>query len=403
MPGRTIIHIDLDAFYCAVEEMYQPGLRGKPFAVGGKPNSRGVVSSCSYAARKYGVRSAMPMSRAVVLCPELIILPGRHKDYAKKSREVMTVLRKITHLIEQISIDEAFLDVSENQQPIKILAGSIQASILKICNLPSSMGVASNKLVAKIATDVGKASVKTDTYPSAITIVPEGEETSFLAPLPLEALWGIGPKTANNLRQIGIHNIGELADWPINDLVKHFGKVGFDLHARANGIDNRPIQTYREPKSYSQEVTFSRDTNNQTKLENQIKKQCDQISKSLDKANLLCTTVKIKLRWPDFSTITRQVTLNLPTDEPDIIFEQAYKLFLSNWDKKTHIRLIGVGVSGLTPPSRQLSLWDNVDYEKLAQLEALIHQVRQKFGSQSIQKGTQLSKSPTKRTKLNDV
>ena len=388
MSSRKIIHIDLDAFYCAVEELFNPDLRGKPFAVGGRPESRGVVSSCSYAARRMGVHSALPMSRAVALCPELIILPGRHREYAKKSKQVMSILRQTTEMIEQISIDEAFLDVSDYQKDSTTLARSIQSNIFQECNLPCSLGIASNKLVAKIATDVGKASVKTDTYPNAIMFVPDGEEGAFLAPLPLETLWGIGPKTAQNLRQIGIHNIGELAMWPIDDLVARFGKIGYDLHSRANGIDRRPIETYREPKSYSQEITFDKDTNNPRILLDQIKKQSFKISKSLENANLNCSTVKLKLRWPDFSTISRQVTLTLPTNDAEIIFEQAKNLFQNNWNKRTPIRLIGVGVSGLHPPSRQLSLWDKIDYTKLAQLEAVIHEVKSKFGEKSIQKGS---------------
>lgn len=387
MSSRKIIHIDLDAFYCAVEELFTPELKGKPFAVGGRPESRGVVSSCSYAARRKGVHSALPMSRAVTLCPELIILPGRHREYAQKSKQVMSVLRQTTEMIEQISIDEAFLDVSDNQQNLTALARSIQSEILQECNLPCSMGIASNKLVAKIATDVGKASIQTDTYPNAIMLVPEGEEAAFLAPLPLETLWGIGPKTAQSLRQIGIHNIGELAASPINELVSRFGKSGYDLHSRANGIDNRPIETYREPKSYSQEITFDKDTNNQGVLLDQIKKQSQRVSKSLEKANLICTTVKLKIRWPDFSTISRQVTLSVPTNDAVILFDHAKTLLQKNWNKRTPIRLIGVGVSGLTPPSRQLSLWDKTDYTKLAQLEAAIHEVKSKFGDQSIQKG----------------
>ncbi|MEJ2487881.1 MAG: DNA polymerase IV, partial [Anaerolineales bacterium] len=179
---RTIIHLDLDAFYCAVEELREPSLRGKPFAVGGRPETRGVVASCSYAARGKGIRSAMPMARAVQLCPELIIIPGRHREYGEKSRQVMEILRQTTDLVEQISIDEAFLDVTANTTDKLVLARSIQQRISTECSLPSSLGIASNKLVAKIATDIGKASVKTNNYPNAIKQVPPGEETEFLAP-----------------------------------------------------------------------------------------------------------------------------------------------------------------------------------------------------------------------------
>ena len=397
MQVRTIIHIDLDAFFCAVEEIFSPDLRGKPFAVGGRPETRGVVSSCSYAARKRGVHSAMPMSRAVALCPDLIILPARHKEYAKKSRQVMSILKEISQKIEQISIDEAFMDVSDSAQKIASLTKSIQTTIQEQCGLPCSFGVATNKLVAKIATDVGKGSVITSTYPNAIMIIPPGDERNFLAPLPLESLWGVGPKTADNLRQLGIKNIGELAGWPVQELVKRFGKIGYDLHERANGIDNRPIETFREPKSYSQEITFSRDTISENMLNEQIKKQSERISKSLVEANLICNTIKLKIRWPNFSTISRQITLLQPTNDAKIILETAKKLFLSNWDRKTPIRLIGVGVSGLNPPSKQLSLWDKVDYTKLAQLEAIIYQVKSKYGEKSIQKGVNSSKQNRER------
>ena len=255
------------------------------------------------------------------------------------------------------------------------------------CSLPSSLGIASNKLVAKIASDIGKSSVKTDTYPNAIQLVPAGKEAEFLAPLPLETLWGIGPKTADQLRQIGISNIGELAAWPLADLTNRFGKNGYDLHARANGIDNRPVETHRDPKSVSQEVTFSRDTADKDKLDRQLRKQSETVASHLRQDNLLGATVKIKLRWPDFSTITRQTTLPAATDNPEEIYLQAKKLFLQNWDGRTPIRLIGVGVSSLQTPSKQLSLWDKVDYEKLAQLEAALHQVRRKFGAEVIQRG----------------
>ena len=309
----------------------------------------------------------------------------------------MSILKEISQKIEQISIDEAFMDVSDSAQKIASLTKSIQTTIQEQCRLPCSFGVATNKLVAKIATDVGKGSIITSTYPNAIMIIPPGDERNFLAPLPLESLWGVGPKTADNLRQLGIKNIGELAGWPVQELVKRFGKIGYDLHERANGIDNRPIETFREPKSYSQEITFSRDTISENMLNEQIKKQSERISKSLVEANLICNTIKLKIRWPNFSTISRQITLLQPTNDAKIILETAKKLFLSNWDRKTPIRLIGVGVSGLNPPSKQLSLWDKVDYTKLAQLEAIIYQVKSKYGEKSIQKGVNSSKQNRER------
>lgn len=387
MTHRTIIHLDLDAFYCAVEELSNPALRGKPFAVGGSPDSRGVVASCSYAARREGIHSALPMAQAVRLCPDLIILPGRHREYRHKSRQVMQILRQKTELIEQISIDEAFLDVSDWQGDKITLARELQEEIHFTAGLPCSLGIASNKLVAKIATDVGKASVRTDTYPNAIQFVPPGEEAAFLAPLPLQTLWGIGPKTGEQLNAIGILNIGQLADWPVNDLVNRMGKIGYDLNKRARGVDNRPIETYREPKSVSQEITFSRDVADKASLLSQIDKQSQSVGSSLQKSKLLGTTVKLKLRWPNFSTITRQTTLPAPTNDPATIANAAKKLFQENWNGKTPIRLIGVGISGLQPPSKQLSLWDTADYTKLAHLEAALYELKNRFGEDSISKG----------------
>ena len=385
---RTIVHLDLDAFYCAVEEQHQPSLRGKPFAVGGRPEYRGVVSSCSYAARQLGIHSAMPMARAVKLCPDLIILPSNHKVYSQRSKQVMHILKQASPLVEQISIDEAFLDLSHKNEPAKELAFSLQQEILQKTNLSCSLGVASNKLVAKIATDVGKSSVKTTTYPQAIQIVPPGTEADFLAPLSLQMLWGIGPKTAEKLNSIGILTLGQLAQWPVKDLVNRFGKIGYDLHLRANGVGNRELTTYREPKSISQENTFSRDIGDKNKLMDQIRKQSESIANSLKQSDLLGATVKVKIRWPDFSTITRQTTLLEPTDDPQLIYNQARKIFLENWQEGQPIRLIGIGITNLQAPKIQLTMWDEVDYEKIAHLEAALYQVKSKFGENSISKGT---------------
>jgi len=208
---RQIIHLDLDAFYCAVEEQRDPSLQGKPFAVGGRPEGRGVVSSCSYAARKKGVRSAMPMARAIQLCPELVIVPPHFDLYRPASRRVMSKVRELSHLVEQISIDEAFIDVTELPEDAEILGRRLQTEIRDELRLPSSLGIATNKLVAKISNDVGKSKAKKGVPPNAITVVPPGKEAEFLAPLPVEMLWGVGPKTAERLALMNVKTIGELA------------------------------------------------------------------------------------------------------------------------------------------------------------------------------------------------
>ncbi len=241
---RKILHLDLDAFFCAVEEQRDPNLRSKAFAVGGRPETRGVVASCSYAARRFGVRSAMPMARAVKLCPHLIIVPSHFDAYRAASQQVMAHLYQLTPLVEQVSIDEAFLDVSDRPEPAEGLARRLQTTINTELNLPCSLGVATNKLVAKIANDVGKAAARSDQPPNALQVVPPGQEAAFLAPLPVEALWGVGPKTAERLHGLGLHTIGDLARWPEADLGRRFGQHGYDRSAELTTKPGSPCPGY---------------------------------------------------------------------------------------------------------------------------------------------------------------
>ena len=384
---RTILHLDLDAFYCSVEEIQNPALRGKPFAVGGKPDERGVVASCSYAARALGIRSAMPMSRAVRLCRELIIVSGRHRLYGEYSEKVMEKLRDLTPLVEQISIDEAFLDISDIQLPAARLALDLQSAIRTELNLPSSVGIASNKLVAKIATEVGKkSSKKKNEPPFGFTVVPAGDEAKFLAPLPADMLWGVGPKTNARLAELGIHTIGDIAHWPEKELVSLFGENGRDLWQHANGIDNRPIVTEYETKSVSQETTFNVDVKDQKTLEKTLREQSRDVARQLRKNDLAGKTVKIKIRWPDFTTLTRQVTLPTSTDNEDEIYRAAVKLMNTVRKPNQAVRLLGVGVSGIGAPVRQLSLWD-AGSEKSRKLQEMVDELQAKYGKGVIRKG----------------
>ena len=384
---RTILHLDLDAFYCSVEETQNPQLRGKPFAVGGKPNERGVVASCSYAARAFGVRSAMPMSRALRLCRELIIIPGRHHMYREYSEKVMDKLRNLTPLLEQISIDEAFLDVTDIQADKTRLALDLQTAIRTALNLPSSIGIASNKLVAKIATEVGKKSnKKSNEPPFGLTVVPAGEEAQFLDPLPADMLWGVGPKTNARLAELGIHTIGDIAHWPEKELVRLFGENGRDLWQHANGIDNRPVATESETKSISQETTFNVDIRDEKTLEKTLREQSKEVARQLRKNDLAGKTVKIKIRWPDFTTLTRQTTLPTSTDNEDDIYRAAVKLMNAVRKPNQPVRLLGVGVSGIGTPARQLSLWD-AGSEKSRKLQEVVDQLQEKYGKSIIHKG----------------
>lgn len=390
---RTILHLDLDAFYCAVEENQNPSLRGKAFAVGGRPNERGVVSSCSYAARKKGVRSAMPMSRAIRLCPGLIVVSGRHRLYSEVSKKVMNILHDQSGLVEQISIDEAFLDISDVRDDPERLARGLQARIRDELHLPSSIGIASNKLVAKIATEVGKAlalkRIKAQGLtepPNAVTVVPYGEEAAFLSPLPADMLWGVGPKTSKRLTELGIQTIGDIAKWPENELIRLFGENGRDLSRHAKGIDNRLIETERETKSISQEVTFSVDVRDDKVLQKTIREQASRVALQLRKQELAGSTIKLKIRWPDFTTLTRQTTLGHRTDQEDEIAKPALELMNSVRKPNQAVRLIGVGVSGLGQPIRQLGLWD-VDSDKSRKLQEALDVLREKYGRDVIHKG----------------
>ena len=387
-PTRRIIHLDLDAFFCAVEEQRDPGLVGKPFAVGGRPEERGVVASCSYAARHFGVRSAMPMARALKLCPELLIVGSRHRAYGEVSRQVMQRLRDLTPLVEQISIDEAFVDVSDLDEAPEAIARRLQASIRDELGLPCSLGLACNKLVAKIATDVGKIRARGSGPPFALTIVQPGKEAEFLEKLPVEMLWGVGPKTAGRLDQLGIHTIGELAAWPQNDLAARFGKHGYEMSRHARGQDDRPIETSREVKSISQEVTFARDVRDEAELRQTLERMAEQIARSLQKQHLQATTVKLKIRWPDFTTLTRQVSSGTSTDQAKEIASGALGLFEKVWSRGKDVRLIGVGVSGLDARPRQLGLFD-VENIRQQKLQEAITELKERFGEGVVKRGVE--------------
>jgi DNA polymerase-4 len=389
---RTILHLDLDAFFCSVEETQNPDLRGKPFAVGGKPNERGVVASCSYAARAFGVRSAMPMSRALQLCRNLIIVSGRHKLYGEYSEKVMGKLRDLTPLVEQISIDEAFLDISDISLLPARIALALQTDIKNELHLPSSIGIASNKLVAKIATEVGKKSNKNKNEPPfGLTIVPFGEEAKFLDPLPADMLWGVGPKTSARLTELGIHTIGDIAHWPENEMTNLFGENGRDLWRHAQGVDNRPIVTEYETKSISQENTFNVDIRDEKTLEKTLHEQAREVARQLRKNDLAGKTVKLKIRWSDFTTLTRQATLPTSTNSEDEIFHTVVKLMKTVRKPNQPVRLIGVGVSGLGVPVRQLSLWDaGAGSEKSRKLQEVMDQLQEKYGKNVIKHGDDL-------------
>jgi DNA polymerase-4 len=384
--ARTILHLDLDAFFCAVEELRDPTLRGKPFAVGGQPDERGVVASCSYAARALGIHSAMPMGQAVRLCPNLIIVPGRHGVYGKVSGQVMERLHNLSGLVEQISIDEAFIDISDIAEAAEVVARRLQKQVKDELQLPCSVGVASNKLVAKIATEVGKKAARGPASPQALTIVPSGAEAEFMAPLPVSMLWGVGPKTEKRLTELGIRTIGQLAALGERELAALFGENGREMARHALGIDPRPVVTYRETKSISQETTFSRDVRDDKVLAATLKEQAAEVAKNLRQEHLAGATVKLKIRWPDFTTVTRQVTLPVPTDQGEEIYAAARELLVKVREPGQAVRLLGVGVSGLGKPARQMELWGQ-EGEKARKVQSVLDELQEKFGKKIVKKG----------------
>lgn len=349
--SRCIIHLDLDAFFCSVEVLNNPDLNGKPIVVGGQPDQRGVVAAASYPAREFGIHSAMPMAQAVKRCRELIILPPNFKRYKSFSRIVMGLIREAAPVVQQVSVDEAYMeltsDISEWEAGIDI-GKSLQQRIRKDVGLSSSLGISTSKMVAKIASDFDK--------PNGFTVVPPGEEQAFLAPLPVGKVPGIGPKTVERLQTLDIKTVRDLRKTPEDRLRRVFGKWGLDMVQWARGIDIRPVIEERETKSVSKERTFPKDISDEKELGDVLEQLGAGVARALKEKSLKGQTVTIKLRDPDFQTITRQVSIPAPTNAENVIIKTAQKLLFANWMPGDPVRLFGVGVSGLTRPRGQMEL-----------------------------------------------
>ncbi len=348
---RWILHIDLDAMFAAVEVLQDPSMAGKPVIVGASPGKRGVVSTCSYEARAFGVHSAMPIGEAFSRCPQGVFLPVRHGLYKEYSRRVFELVATYADVVQQVSIDEAFIDLSFSRNPESV-AREIKAGIRQEIGLVASVGLASNKLVAKIATDFGK--------PDGFVVVPQGEEAAFLAPMPVGRLWGVGPKTAQRLEAGGIRTAGELAAADPATLAPIVGaRQVRPLIERAMGVDDSPVETDRELKSISEEETFQRDESDRRVLWKLLLSQAVQCGTRLRENGLLARTVTVKMRFSDFRTITRALTLTVPTDDGYAISEAAAALMRRWWAPESRpLRLLGLCVSGLEPAAelRQLPL-----------------------------------------------
>ncbi len=348
---RAIVHLDLDAFYAAVETLENPDLAGKPVLVGGRPESRGVVAAASYAAREYGVHSAMPMYRAVRLCPTALVLPPRFDLYREYSRRVMAILDETTPVIEKISIDEAYLDLTEQVsqwQDAVTLARRLQERVRNELGLSASLGVATNKLVAKVASDHDK--------PGGLTVVSPGQEGAFLKPLPVSVIWGIGPVTAEKLAQMGVTTVGDLAQLSGPELTASFGEHGAAMARRARGIDRRAVVTEHQRKSVSRERTFRHDLQEMEALKRQLWRLSQSVAQRLEEAGVAAGTIAIKLRYDDFQTLTRQMSLDVPAEDEVRIYRAALVLLMQAWERGRPVRLLGVGGADLAPPTGQMKL-----------------------------------------------
>jgi len=374
---RTILHVDLDAFFAAVEQRDHPELRGRPVIVGGGgPNQRGVVSAASYEARKFGVHSAMPLVTAGRLCPQGVFLPVNGRKYQAASREVMAILRRFTPLVQPISIDEAFLDVTASRALFgdgETIARRIKQSIRDEVGLTASVGVAGTKLVAKIASDLRK--------PDGLVVVPPGDEAAFLAPLPISRLWGVGEKTAAALREFGVQTIGDLASLPPEAMSRRFGKHGASLVERAAGIDPDPVAGGEPAKSIGHEHTFDVDTSSREVIERTLLGMADGVAGRLRSAGLKAGTVTLKLRDTSFTTITRQVGLEVPSDLTEPIYEAALGL-LRRELRGQRIRLVGVTASNFRERD-QLAMFGVEDPRRHQTAEAL-DRIRRKYGERAV-------------------
>ncbi len=382
---RLILCLDLDAFYASVEELLHPEWRGQPILVGARPEERGVVSSCSYAARAFGVHSAMPMAQALRLCPNSIVTPARFDIYSDYSHRVMAIMREYGCSMEQVSVDEVFLDATDcaaSWGGALALATDIRQRVHKEVGLACTIGVASNKLVAKVASVQGK--------PNGLVHVPAGGEAGFLAPLPISRLWGVGPKGTARLEALGIRTVGDLQNASPDTLKREFGLWAIELQRRARGLDSSQVETEHEAKSISRETTFVHDVGNLDQLKRVLLSLSEQVGHDLRTEELQARTIAIKLRWPDFTTITRQTTLAQPTDSTSDIYQAAAALLTAALKRGAKVRLLGVRATNLAA-GRQLSLFD-VDDEKRSRLDKAVDEIRDRFGPKAIRRAALIHK-----------
>ena len=385
--SRIILHLDMDAFYTSVEQRDHPEYQGKPVIVGANPRGgrgRGVVAAASYEAREFGLHSAMPIGRAYRKCPQAIYLRGNMRKYGEVSRRIMEILRGFTDLVEQISIDEAFLDVTgstglfgERQE----LALEMKKRIREEERLNASIGIAPNKFLAKIASDLEK--------PDGLVEVVAGQEEEFLSDLPIERLWGVGPRTAEELHKLGLYKIRDIARLSLAELDERFGKHGRHLHHLARGIDDRPVQPEHEWKSLGQETTFEQDTDDPQVVRQTLLELSEAVARRLRKQELLAGGLTLKFRDEEFVTETRSMTLPDPTDDASEIFRIVRKLLTRVRSREHKVRLLGIYGSRLQDvheAPRQLRLFEPDD--KRRRLNVSMDSIQQRFGDGAVNRAS---------------
>lgn len=382
-----ILHIDMDAFYAAVELRDDPRLVGKPVVVGGSPTGRGVVSAASYEARKYGIHSAMPAAQAVRLCPKAVFIKPRMDHYASISKQIREIFFRYTSLVEPLSLDEAFLDVTGCEKLFgdgPSIGKQIKRVIADELRLVASVGVAPNKYLAKVASDLDK--------PDGFVIVEPDQIESFLYPLAISRVWGVGPQTAKKFKSFGVETIGQLRNLPRDTLDRAFGLNSEHFWRLARGLDTRSVVPDRNAKTVSHETTFSADIDDDEALEAWLLELTDQVGRRLRRHGILGRTVQIKVRFSGFHTITRSKTLTAPNQTTHLLWETAKALLATvRSEDRRSVRLLGMGVSNLTTnEKKQQGLFDQDEQVKANRMDAAADLIRDRFGGSAVKRGSSL-------------
>lgn len=386
MVSRAILHIDMDAFYASIEEREQPALAGRPVVVGGTPQGRGVVAAANYAARAYGIHSAMPAATARRLCPHAVFLPARHAYYADVAQQIREIFHRYTPLVEPLSLDEAFLDVTDSRKlfgDATVIGRTIKREIAQELRLSASVGIAPNKFLAKVASDLEK--------PDGFVVVDPEDVHGFLDPLPVTRLWGVGKVSNKRLRELGVTSIGELRRKSQAWLQEVFGKQGEHLWRLAHGIDERVVTADSEAKSISHETTFELDISELETLRAWLSELTEQVGVRLRRYGLHGRTVHVKIRFADFKTITRAHTMAEPTSITYELWQVAVRLLQDNLPPRNPgVRLLGVGVSGFEQEPVQGLLFSENARDKQLRLDAISDDVKQRFGASALRRALDL-------------